>query len=362
MDKFLVRERLEEKEKSLSPFAIQSRYSRGRKIPEPLSDLRTEFQRDRDRILHTKAFRRLKHKTQVFLTPLGDHYVTRLTHTLEVTQIARTIARALNLNEDLTEAIGLGHDLGHTPFGHLGEEALNRLCSQGFKHNHHSLRIVEILEKDGKGLNLTFEVKQGIVSHSKPRGDFLANLNVNYEEQNLTLEAQIIRISDAVAYVNHDLADAFRARILETKDIPYEVTNVLGNRHSERINSLVSDIVSSSLISNSIDNDKRSKLPVISMTNRVRDSLYTLREFLFDQVYLPAGKGPEGKSARGMMELLFDYYKKHPSEIPEEYKNFGINPEQSIIDYIAGMTDQYAIRIAEKIQPGIAAPFLSRLI
>jgi len=362
MDKFLVRKRLEQREESLSPFAIQSTQSHGREHFESPCDVRTEFQRDRDRILHTKAFRRLKHKTQVFLTPLGDHYVTRLTHTLEVTQIARTIARALNLNEDLTEAIGLGHDLGHPPFGHLGEESLNELCSKGFKHNQHSLRIVEVLERDGCGLNLTFEVKQGIVSHSKPRGDFLANLNIDYQGENLTLEAQIIRISDAVAYVNHDLEDAFRANILDTKDIPSEVIKVLGIRHSERINSLVSDIVQSSLQPKPINKNNQSRLPLISMTNKVRDSLYTLREFLFERVYLPAGKGEEGKAARGIMDLLFNYYSNNPSEVPGEYKNIAITTEQSIVDYIAGMTDQYAIRIAEKIKPGLAAPFTSRLI
>ena len=234
-----VRERLERLEEALSPYASRSNASRGRERPESPSPLRTEFQRDRDRIIHTKAFRRLKHKTQVFIAPAGDHYVTRLTHTLEVAQIARTIARALNLNEDLVEAMALGHDLGHTPFGHVGEETLDQLSESGFTHSAQSLRIVELLEKDGEGLNLTWEVRQGILCHSKPRGDFLA---AETDEQ-LTLEGQVLRLADSVAYLNHDIADAFRAGILKAADLPEEVDRVLGDSHSQRINALVSDTV-----------------------------------------------------------------------------------------------------------------------
>ena len=236
-----IRRRLEEREQQLSPFAARSSQSAGRAIPEPPSDVRTEYQRDRDRIIHSKAFRRLKHKTQVFIAPLGDHYVTRLTHTLEVSQIARTIARALNLNEDLAEAIALGHDLGHTPFGHIGEDELDRILPGGFRHSRQSLNIVERIEREGRGLNLTWEVRQGILLHSKPRGDFLAAL-----DNDITLEAQIVRISDAVAYINHDLADAFRAGILSDEDLPASVAKTLGNRHSERIDTIVCDIIDNS--------------------------------------------------------------------------------------------------------------------
>ena len=324
--------------------------------------MRTEFQRDRDRIIHTKAFRRLKHKTQVFLAPLGDHYVTRLTHTLEVTQIARTIARALNLNEDLTEAIGLGHDLGHTPFGHIGEDMLDQLFHEGFKHNHQSLRIVETLEKDGEGLNLTWEVGQGMVRHSKPRGDFLADTTVYAGEEDLTLEAQICRISDAVAYVNHDLADAFRAGVLSEVDLPEEVAQVLGTRHSERIDSLVSDVVGSSWPATGEEPTPPGSTPEISMSGEVRGALYTLREFLFEKVYIPAGQGEEGRAAREVMEVLYHHYSKRPDEIPVEYKTNAASTERATVDYIAGMTDRYALRIAENIRPGITAPFVSRLI
>ena len=226
---------------SSPPFAAKSAQSAGRAIPEPPSDVRTEYQRDRDRIIHSKAFRRLKHKTQVFIAPLGDHYVTRLTHTLEVSQIARTIARALNLNEDLTEAIALGHDLGHTPFGHIGEDELDKILPDGFRHARQSLNIVERVERDGRGLNLTWEVRQGILNHSKPRGDFLAA-----RDDGITLEAQIVRTSDAVAYINHDLADAFRAGIISEDDLPSSVATSLGSRHSERIDTIVCDVIDNS--------------------------------------------------------------------------------------------------------------------
>ena len=256
-----VRLRLEARERYLSPFAAQSSQSAGRAIPEPPSDVRTEYQRDRDRILHCKAFRRLKHKTQVFIAPLGDHYVTRLTHTLEVSQIARTIARALNLNEDLAEAIGLGHDLGHTPFGHIGEDELDKLLPGGFRHNRQSLNIVERVERDGRGLNLTHEVRQGILRHSKPRGDFLEALD------DLTLEAQVVRISDAVAYLNHDLADAFRAGIISPADLPASVAAILGARHSQRIDTIVCDIIDHSWDATGAYADAADRNPAIAGVN-----------------------------------------------------------------------------------------------
>ncbi len=356
-----IRRRLEEREKSLSPYAARSAESRGREEDEEPSPLRTQFQRDRDRILHTKAFRRLKHKTQVFVAPLGDHYVTRLTHTLEVTQIARTIARALNLNEDLTEAIGLGHDLGHTPFGHIGELELDRLYPKGFRHNQQSLRVVKHLEGDGKGLNLTWEVRHGIVSHSKPRGDFIGTLG-GPNQEGLTLEAQVCRLSDAVAYINHDLGDAFRAGILREEELPHDAVKVLGQRHPERINTLVSDIIESSWAASGEVPSPPERVPTISMTPKVRRSVYILREFLFQQVYLPAGQGEEGKVARRVIQLLYDHYCQHPEEISPEYGLRSEPRERVVVDYIAGMTDRFALRMAEKVRPGIADVFRLRLI
>jgi dGTPase len=318
--------------------------------------MRSEFQRDRDRILHTKAFRRLKHKTQVFIAPLGDHYATRLTHTLEVAQIARTIARALNLNEDLTEAIALGHDLGHTPFGHVGEDELNDLYPEGYRHSQQSLRIVDQLEKEGRGLNLTWEVRQGILRHSKPRGDFLQALSV----EDLSLEAQICRISDAVAYLNHDLDDAFRAALLDARDLPREVEEVLGRSHSARVDTMVSDIVESSWAATG--REPWAAPPVITMSPGVREAVNTLREFMFEKVYLPESRGAEGQAARKVVRLLYGYYRAHPGEIPNEYHRPGDHEDQAAADYVAGMTDHYALRISENIQPRIAEIFRSRLL
>ena len=238
-----IRQRLEEREDSLSLYAVKSRLSKGRVRIEPHSMMRTEFQRDRDRIIYSKAFRRLKHKTQVFIAPIGDHYVTRLTHTLEVSQIARSVARALNLNEDLVEAISLGHDLGHTPFGHIGEEVLNELHPEGFSHNEQSLRIVEKLENDGRGLNLTWEVKEGILKHSKSRQNILDH---NIDDLPTSFEAQICRLSDSVAYINHDISDAIRAGLIVEGDLPQSAMAILGMSPSERINTMVCDIIDQS--------------------------------------------------------------------------------------------------------------------
>lgn len=354
----LVRHHLQEREESLSPYATRSTQSLGRRVPEEPSTLRTEFQRDRDRIIHCKAFRRIKHKTQVFIAPLGDHYVTRLTHTLEVAQIARTIARALNLNEDLTEAIALGHDLGHTPFGHIGEDELDRLHPEGFRHSQQSLKIVDQLEKDGEGLNLTWEVRQGIVSHSKPRGDFLGS----GPPVNLTLEGQICRISDAVAYLNHDVVDACRAGVLDEGKIPTEVVPVLGTRHSERIDSMVTDIVEYSWAASGHLGVDSSTVPWISMGPEMREAVNILREFMFQTVYMPEDKTPEGQAARRIMNLLYHYYNEHRNEVPAEYSLRSRSEDHAVVDYISGMTDQYAIRAAERIQPGIAKDFRSRLL
>ena len=320
--------------------------------------MRSEFQRDRDRILHTKAFRRLKHKTQVFIAPLGDHYATRLTHTLEVAQIARTIARALNLNEDLTEAISMGHDLGHTPFGHVGEDELADLYPGGFKHSQQSLRIVDRLEKEGRGLNLTWEVRQGILHHSKPRGNFLDVKSV----EGLSLEGQICRISDAVAYLNHDLADAFRAGVLTQDRLPGEVAEVLGTTHSERIDAMVSDIIAASWPASGSNGVLGGVAPIIfiSMGSEVKSAFYTLREFMFDEVYIPTDKSPQGSAARAIMRLMYSHFDSNRDEIPPEYDRRSRSEDEAVVDFISGMTDHYALRVAESIQPGVTHPFEER--
>jgi dGTPase len=352
-----VRERLEQQEEGLSPYASRSRHSQGRERPEPPCPLRTEFQRDRDRILHTNAFRRLKHKTQVFIAPTGDHYVTRLTHTLEVGQIGRTIARALNLNEDLVEAIALGHDLGHTPFGHVGEETLDQICDGGFAHSHQSLRIVDSLEKEGRGLNLTGEVRQGILHHSKPRGDFLGA----EPAESLTLEAQICRLSDALAYLNHDIADAMRAGLLTVEALPPEVNQVLGTTHSQRINTLVSDVVRASWAAADGPDPRPGVTPTITMSQDIRRVMNQLREFMFQQVYLPLGRNQESTVAREIVGLLYHRFINHPEEVPLVYFYHEETPQQAAVDYLAGMTDHYAIRLAEQLEPGISQGVFARV-
>lgn len=318
-----IREQLELREREyLSPFASLSENSRGRDAEEPPCDIRPVYQRDRDRILHSKSFRRLKDKTQVFLSPKGDHYRTRLTHVLEVSQNARTIAKALRLNEDLVEAIALGHDLGHTPFGHAGERTLDRLCEGGFKHNVQSVRIVEKLEKDGEGLNLTWEVRDGILNH-KTSGN------------PATLEGGIVRLSDKIAYVNHDIDDAIRAHVMREEDIPIELRRVLGFTTRERLNTLIHDIITTSQNRN-----------VIRMSDEVEAALKRLRAFMFEHVYTnPVAKGEE-KRVEELLERLFEYYMEHPEEISQmNYRmlELGEPKDRIICDYIAGMTDQYAV-------------------
>ena len=344
-----IRKILEEREDSFSKFSSKSYINIGRDIKEESCPFRTEYQRDRDRILHSKSFRRLKHKTQVFISPLGDHFTTRLTHTLEVSQISRTIARALNLNEDLTEAISLGHDLGHTPFGHIGEDEIDKIYSQGFKHSLQSVRIVEKIEKDGRGLNLTRDVRQGIMLHSKPRGDFLKKLS----DDNLSLEGQICRLSDAIAYLNHDIQDAFRAKVLDFSDVPLDIMEVLGKSHSERVNTLVKDIILDS--QKSIEYAQKSALfPVISMSNRIKDVFYQFREFMFENVYMPEDLSEEGKVARKIIRVLYEFLDLNSDYVPKEYTSWNKDKNSVIVDYIAGMTDNYAIQFSERIQPGIA--------
>ena len=335
-----VRQIAEEREESLSPYAVKSKQSQGRLRYEEPCPVRTAFQRDRDRIIHSKAFRRLKHKTQVFIAPQGDHYVTRLTHTLEVSQIARTVARALNLNEDLTEAIALGHDLGHTPFGHVGEDVLNELYHQGFRHNEQSLRIVDLLENDGRGLNLTWEVRDGILNHSKSKANVLADWGkVN------TLEGEVCKIADIVAYINHDIGDAIRADIITEDDLPVPTTAVLGHSHRERINTMVCDIIEHSWAVR----DDNTASPAIIMSPEVLEATNTLRKFLFDQVYNLHAAQEEAERSREMVRRLYDYFNEHQDRLPPEYSLYSDEAERRVVDYIAGMTDQYASRLAGEL-------------
>lgn len=306
----------------LSAYAAKSGDSKGRKIHEEECEVRTAFQRDRDRILHSKAFRRLAHKTQVFISPEGDHYRTRLTHTLEVSQIARTLARALHLNEDLTEAIALGHDLGHTPFGHTGEHMLQELTQNDFSHNKHSLRVVEVLENKGKGLNLTYEVRDGILNHPT-RGT------------PATLEGKVVQISDKIAYINHDIDDAIRGKVLKIEELPQKYISVLGESSSKRINRLISDIIKESHKKNEIQ-----------MSQEVKDAFYNIRKFLFERVYIGSLAKQQEDKAKQVISQLYNYYIHKVDKLPTEYINrleLGDTPEQIVCDYIAGMTDRYAI-------------------
>ena len=317
-DIFMERER-----ENLSRYAFLTANTRGREHPYTPSPIRTEFQRDRDKIIHSQSFRRLMNKTQVFLAPTGDHYRTRLTHTLEVTQIARIIARALRLNEDLTEAIALGHDLGHTPFGHAGETALQICYDPGFTHYKQSLRVVEKLENNGEGLNLTWEVRNGIVNHT---GKSMA----------ATLEGVIVKFADRIAYINHDIDDACRAGVLDERDLPRDIVEVLGQGHSERINNMVRSIVESSY-----------ERPYITMDGDVGKATNDLRDFLFENVYLnPIAKSEDAKSQE-LISKLFEYYVKNPEKMPESYQrnieNEGVR--RCVCDFISGMTDRYAIEI-----------------
>lgn len=313
---------IEERERqTLSPYAALSAETRGREYPIDHCPVRTEFVRDRDRIIHCKSFRRLKHKTQVFLSPVGDHYRTRLTHTLEVAQIARTIARGLLLNEDLTEAIAMGHDLGHTPFGHSGESVLNRIVPGGFEHNKQSLRIVEKLE-NGKGLNLTFEVRDGILNHKK-------------SGHPSTLEGVVVSLADRIAYVNHDIDDAVRAGLLSNDILPKSCIEAIGATHGERINTLVLDILQTSSGKNHVE-----------MSGEISSEFEKLRQFLFDNLYYDsAAKAEEGK-AEGVIERLYYHYLKHVSELPPEFTKYidEDGPNRIAADYIACMTDRYAVR------------------
>ncbi|MCD7955571.1 MAG: deoxyguanosinetriphosphate triphosphohydrolase [Lachnospiraceae bacterium] len=325
-----IREKTEELEHQIfSPYASFSDQSRGRDREEPQCDIRTVYQRDRDRIIHSKAFRRLKQKTQVFLIPEGDHYRTRMTHTLEVSQLARTIAKALRLNEDLTDAIALGHDLGHTPFGHAGERALNEVCPYGFAHYEQSVRVVELLEKTGEGLNLTWEVRDGILNHRTAGHPS-------------TPEGQVVRYCDKIAYINHDIDDAERAGILKESDIPDESRRIIGDTTRKRLNTLIHDVVENS-----------EGHSCITMSPGMETAMQDLRAFMFRSVYLnPEAKSEEGKAIR-MIQELYRYYNAHPDQLPKEYQNLmklrGEPQERVVCDYISGMTDLYSIRVYKEL-------------
>ena len=323
-----IKKRTQEIERAfLSPYACASENTRGRDREEKPCEMRTEFQRDRDRIIYCKAFMRLKNKTQVFFSPEGDHYITRLTHTLDVAQIARSIARSLSLNEDLTEAIALGHDLGHTPFGHSGERILDKLSKNGFKHNVQSVRVVDVLEKDGKGLNLTFEVKDGILNHPKSGNA-------------ATLEGKCVSLADRIVYINHDLDDAVRAGILTFDDVPKDIIKVLGNSSKERINTAISSIYRQSVKKNSVEMDAV-----------VEKASEDLRSFMFDKVYFSkTAKGEEEKAER-MLTEMYSYFVKNADKLPENYINLldKYGEEQTVIDYLSSMTDRYAVYMFNKI-------------
>ncbi len=332
------RERRELQEiRELAPLARFSRNA-SRQQPDDRSDMRTDYQRDRDRVVHSKSFRRLMHKTQVFIAPAGDHYRTRLTHTLEVSQIARTIGRALALNEDLIEAITMGHDLGHTPFGHAGETALQGYLP-GFRHNEQSLRVVDHLEKDGRGLNLTDDVRDGILHHSKPDDELTGAIS----QRPLSLEGEVMRISDAVAYINHDLDDAIRARIIDASQIPPVVTERLGSTHAKRIDTLVNDIVAHSNVSEAPG--------AIGLQPEILDAANALRSYLFDAVYRPLNQSENTRKAKQVVEMLCEYYDRHFEAIPAEYRTLAARDPASriVADYVASMTDRYAVETFEQL-------------
>jgi dGTPase len=334
-----IREQLEAREfEILAPEAAKSRASRGRLRPEPEDDVRPAFQRDRDRIIHCKAFRRLKHKTQVFFAPTGDHYRTRLTHTLEVSQIARTIAKVLHLHEELTEAISLGHDLGHTPFGHAGERVIDRLMPGGFNHYEQSLRIVDSLENDGRGLNLSWEVRDGIAKHSKGKSG--APVGMPPELRASTIEGQIMRVADLIAYVNHDIDDAVRGELIRVEDVPADLMSILGTSSSSRIGTLVTDVVRETTTDG---------LREIRMSASVLDAVLRLRSFLFDAVYENTTATAEFKKASDVLSGLWEKVQERPGEFLDRRTIESEGLDAATRDFVAGMTDRYAVRLFEQL-------------
>lgn len=340
MDLHQVRRRLEGNEQRLSPFAARSTSGRGRARPEAPSPVRTDYQRDRDRILHTKAFRRLKHKTQVFIAPAEDHYVTRLTHTLEVAQVARTITRALNLNEDLAEAAALGHDIGHGPFGHAGEEALAECLPEGFRHNHQSVRVLDKLENGGQGLNLTYEVLDGIEKSSKAREDIFAE---GWGVPD-TLEGQVVKTADAIAYVNHDILDAIRAGLITEDDLPDVSKRELGRSHATRLNTIICDAIEASWAATGAGEN-----PIIQFSPRVHAAANELREFMFRRVYLYDSTRQEAERGKRIVIFLFNHYVRNPEGISPDFSLPGDPVERRAADFVSGMTDRYAIRLAREL-------------
>lgn len=335
-----IREMLElDEKKRLSPYAQLSSETKGRKVKEEECEIRPAYQHDRDSILHSKSFRRLKHKTQVFLAPTGDHYRTRLTHTLEVSQIARTISKSLKLNEDLTEAIALGHDLGHTSFGHAGEAVLNEIFPGGFRHPEQSLRVVDILEKDGKGLNLTHEVRDGILKHSKGEGDIILS---DPQSMPYTLEGQIVRVADIIGYMNHDIDDAIRAGVISYRDLPQDCMNILGDSHSRRIDAMVKDVIN---VSGKVDKT------VISLSETFMEATVKLRDFLYKKVYFGEVVYSNFIKASKILKELYYYFLEHEEEFLKEsgMSNSTEPMERRVCDFIAGMTDRYAFNFYEKI-------------
>ncbi len=334
-----IREQTQEIEKEiLNPKACLSSKSRGRLKPEKDDTIRTCFQRDRDRIIHSKAFRRLKHKTQVFLAPRGDHYRTRLTHVLEVSQIARTIAKALRYNEDLVEAIALGHDLGHTPFGHAGEAILREIHPGGFDHYKQSLRVVDVLERDGQGLNLTLEVRDGILKHSKGKGHIFPE---HKGSKPSTREGEIVRISDIIAYVNHDLDDALRAGVIKKEDVPQEIIKIVGDGYSKRIDTMVRNVIYTSMKSGDL---------AIGISEEISFAIYSLRDFLYDRVYESERIKEEFNKAKGILRALYEYYFEHIEEISKnDAHSDKTNRHKIICDFIAGMTDSFALMTYERL-------------
>lgn len=345
-----VRQRTEDREELLSKFAARSRESPDRDRPEEPDLMRTAYQIDRDRIIHSKAFRRLKHKTQVFIAPVGDHYRTRLTHTMEVMQVARSIARGLNLNEDLAEAIALGHDLGHTPFGHAGEYALGSCLPGGFRHNEQSVRVVELLEKDGRGLNLTREVRDGILKHSKLRESIAA------EGWGIasTLEGQIVKIADSLAYLNHDIDDAVRAAVISVGALPRRANEVFGTTSGSRITAFVTDVVDYNwrvaIGEGQSWHDAVGNGVAIGMSPEVLEVVDELREFMFSKVYTDSAAKEDDPKTHFVVRRLFDYFCEHPEDLPVEWRTNPRNEpiERRVADYIAGMTDRYAIQVFER--------------
>jgi dGTPase len=335
-----IRKQTEDLEKKvLHPKACFSSESRGRVRPEKECEIRTCFQRDRDRIIHSKAFRRLKHKTQVFLAPKGDHYRTRLTHVLEVSQIARTIAKALRLNEDLVEAIALGHDLGHTPFGHAGESILREIHPGGFDHYKQSLRVVDFLENNGKGLNLTLEVRDGIIKHSKGKEGLISSNNP--KERPITLEGQVVRISDIIAYLNHDLDDSLRAGVIKKTDIPPEITKIIGDTYSKRIDTMVKNVIKTSL---------KQDLSSVTVSEDIEVVLYRLRDFLFERVYESERIKKEFIKAKGILSALYEHYLEHIDEVFRDVlPQDNLNRHRMVCDFIAGMTDSFALMMYERL-------------